>query len=513
MSARPMTRRSLLAATAGVLAGGMMRPGGTLAMLAAPQWPTVWEQSLGRLALTGATIELGRSADLVGVGWRGSTAAGVWLRFRRSGGGWSRWASAGAHGHGPDGPSPSGGVVGDPVWTGGSTAVQLRATRALSGVRLHLVDVSGGVGARRAALRSSPATAAALALATPILAAGPGQPPIVARRAWARGMAPPRVAPEYGAVRMAFVHHTENPNGYAPAEVPAMLRAIYAYHRFARGWNDIGYNFVIDRFGRTFEARAGGIDEPAVGAQAGGYNLVSTGVAILGSFAETPISRAAREALARLLAWKLSLHGLPATGRVTVRVNPAGAAFSKFPANAHVSFARISGHRDADSTDCPGNVLYGELPAIRARARRLAGRPTRATLVLLPATAPAPGAPGVTTAPGGAGTLGGTLEHLDGTPVAGAPIAVQARSVSAKGEVVGERTIAESATDPRGRWSLPITVLASRAGTWLRVLGAGTAGASVSEPLHVAGTVLLSAPGPPPAPPAPSARAAPPPAT
>ena len=85
-------------------------------------------------------------------------------------------------------------------------------------------------------------------------------------------MAAPRVAPEYGAVRMAFVHHTENPNGYSAGEVPAMLRAIFVFHRYVRGWNDIGYNFVIDLYGRIFEARAGGIDEPVVGAQAGGYN-------------------------------------------------------------------------------------------------------------------------------------------------------------------------------------------------------------------------------------------------
>ena len=74
----------------------------------------------------------------------------------------------------------------------------------------------------------------------------------------------------YGTVELAFVHHTENPNGYSAAQVPAMLRAIYAFHRYVNGWNDIGYNFVIDLYGRVFEARAGGIDQPVVGAQAGG---------------------------------------------------------------------------------------------------------------------------------------------------------------------------------------------------------------------------------------------------
>src|SRR6266513_5606224 len=110
---------------------------------------------------------------------------------------------------------------------------------------------------------------------------------------------------------MAFVHHTQKPNGYGRGEVPAMLRAIYAFHRYVNGWNDIGYNFAIDLYGRIFEARAGGIDEPVVGAHAGGYNLVSSGVAMLGSFVDGSPSRAAVAALKRLLAWKLALHGVP----------------------------------------------------------------------------------------------------------------------------------------------------------------------------------------------------------
>src|ERR1700730_8525778 len=132
-------------------------------------------------------------------------------------------------------------------------------------------------------------------------------------------MAHPRVAPAYGKVRVAFVHHTENPNGYSPGEVPAMLLAIFLFHGDVRGWNDIGYNFVVDLFGRVFEARAGGIDEPVVGAHAGGYNLVSTGVAVLGSFMSGPISAAARRTLQGLLGWKLSLHGAPCEGRGTLR--------------------------------------------------------------------------------------------------------------------------------------------------------------------------------------------------
>jgi hypothetical protein len=516
-----LTRRSLLAATAGALAAEMLRPAATLALLSGPPRAAIWERTLGGLPAAGTTIELGRSADLVGVRWRAPASARVWLRFRAADGAWSRWASAGAHGHGPDSPRPDRAVVGDPVWTGGARVVQVRASRALDDARLQLVDVSGGAGARLQAARSF-AAAAALPLATPLLAAGPGQPPIVARRAWAQGMAPPRVAPGYGAVRLAFVHHTENPNGYLAGEVPAMLRAIYAYHRFARGWNDIGYNFVVDLYGRIFEARAGGVDEPVVGAQAGGYNLASTGVAVLGSFAGTPISAAARAALERLLAWKLALHGAPAMGRVTVRVNPAGAIYSRFPANARVALPRIAGHRDGDSTNCPGDALYGELPAMRRSVRLLAGRPVRATIAMLPPAPPPPppppppalpppptsppgaAAPSAPVQAGEARTLAGTLMHLDGTPLAGARVVVQQRSVAARGQLVAERMIGEAVTDARGRWSLAVSFLARRGtSVSLRAMsaGAGGTGACVSDPLVLAGSVALTlaaAPGPSP---------------
>ena len=113
------------------------------------------------------------------------------------------------------------------------------------------------------------------------------------------------------------------------------------FHRRVRGWHDIGYNFALDRFGRLFEARAGGIDEAVTGAHAGGYNGCSTGVAVLGTYSSRPISLAARARLEQLLSWKLSLHGVGVLGRVLVTVDPAGAAYSRYPAGSEVSLPRI----------------------------------------------------------------------------------------------------------------------------------------------------------------------------
>ncbi len=522
MAAGRLTRRSLMLAAGGALAGRLVWPGGALATLAGPPRATLGVQRLGTLARGARTIALAHNADLVGLAWSGAAAARVQLRFRDASGRWSPWLSAAAGSHGPDlAPRAGGASVGGPVWTGGTRLVQLRSDRTLADARLHVIDVSAGAGAAalaRAAERSPLArlAAASLPLAAPVLQAGAGQPPIIARAAWAGGEAPPRVAPEYGAVRLAFVHHTENPNGYLAGEVPAMLRAIFAFHRYVNGWNDIGYNFVIDAFGRIFEARAGGIDEPVVGAHAGGYNLVSTGVAVLGSFMSVPISAAARAALQRLLAWKLALHGVPSQGRVTVRVNPAGAVYSRFPANALVPLPRIAGHRDGDSTDCPGDVLYGELPGVRAAVGQLAPSPARATLALTtvapaPAASPTPAPEGAPPAPAPTPTptpaLSGALALLDGTPVAGASVLIQQRSVARRGELVLERTLAQVATDAAGDWALPVTLtpggtrqrLALRAlylGSTAGAGGPAGAGACVSEPLALAAAALTPAPAP-----------------
>ncbi len=208
--------------------------------------------------------------------------------------------------------------------------MQLIPDRTLSGAVLRTVDVSAGAGARNAHQALSPR------LAEPRLPAGAGQPAILARGAWAGSGSPPAVAPAYGDVELAFVHHTDNPNGYSRNEVPAMVRAIYVFHRFVNGWDDIGYNFLVDLYGGIWEARAGGIDQAVVGAQAGGFNTNSTGIAMLGTFASVDISPAARRSLQALLSWKLALHGVPSVGEVTVRATERAPSTGRRtgPANA-----------------------------------------------------------------------------------------------------------------------------------------------------------------------------------
>ena len=77
------------------------------------------------------------------------------------------------------------------------------------------------------------------------------------------------------------------------------------------------------------------------------------------------------DALARLIGWKLSLHGVPVLGQTTLI--SAGGADNRYRSGTPVLFNRVSGHRDGDATSCPGDALYRQLPDLRNRANGYAG--------------------------------------------------------------------------------------------------------------------------------------------
>jgi hypothetical protein len=422
-----LTRRGLIrsaAAGAGALAGGS---------LLAPR--TVFAGESGEAVFrvnvqgSGRVIATKRPFDLIGID--GVPGSGAQVRARGEDGRWTDWLEVtAARGHGPDDAAPS--TLSDPVWTGPADAFEVRSKRPLHGARAVLVHSGGTAHA-----------AAAKHYVASNLPAGPGQPAIIARSSWASAACKPRVPAVFGAVQLAFVHHTVSSNAYSASQSAAMVRSICLFHKYGNGWNDIGYNFVVDRYGQIFEARAGGSDEAIVGAQAGGYNVYSTGVALLGTFSGGGPNRQTFNALSHLLAWKLSVHGIELPGTVTVQVTSQGAPYSRYRAGSRVRLNRIAGHRDGDTTSCPGTGMYRQLPRLRQVVRGLAG------------TVGALSLQGQAAQPGSV-TVGGSLS-AGGVAIGGATIEVQRRSTTK-----GDATLATATTNADGSWSVALP-LASNA--------------------------------------------------
>ena len=257
------------------------------------------------------------------------------IRVRR-GGGWSRWQHLGVHGAGGS----------DPVWVGRARVVQYRLSRRVPGLRLHFVSVARPRVRAGAAQASTPHS--------PTSRARSGAPTSV-RRA---------TAPSYGPVKAVAVHHTVSLNDYTPEEAPQIVLAICRYHRNSNGWNDIGYNALVDKYGTIYEGRAGGLDQAVIGAQAQGFNAQTAGVANIGDYTSTGASDAALAATADYIRWKLTVHGQPLSGPVTL--TSAGGPESRYSAGTKVTVDRVLGHRDVGKTACPGDGLYAQLDQIRS---------------------------------------------------------------------------------------------------------------------------------------------------
>ena len=182
--------------------------------------------------------------------------------------------------------------------------------------------------------------------------------------------------PSYGTVKTGFIHHTVNTNNYSAKQVPSLLRGIYAYHTQSRGWRDIGYNYLVDRFGRIWEGRYGGVTRAVVGAHTLGYNEVSFAMSAIGNFDIARPPAAVLTAYARLFAWKLSLYNIRAdTPRIHVKTRYLHA---------------INGHRDVGQTACPGRYLYAQIPYIRTLAQRIQNAAQSGVAVPTPKPTPTP---------------------------------------------------------------------------------------------------------------------------
>ncbi len=339
--------------------------------------------------------------SLVGLHWQGSGT--VSFRTRNGGGGWSAWQDAAPEAEDtPDAGSPEAVVgrgwrLGNPYWVGVATRLEVRTRGAVGRVKAYYVrsGLAGGAGTRalaaatpRAATTTGTTTAGAttgaatttgVATITSTTAVAPATttaalpaaytaspravpPAMLSRTQWGANVFISKPSLYAAAVRFAVIHHTAGVNAYAAADSAAIVRGIQLYHVQGNGWNDVGYNFVVDKYGQIFEGRNGGIDRAVIGAHAVGFNAGSVGIAVIGSYGKAGISSAAQEAIKRLLGWRLDVaHVDPLS---TLSWSSGGNP--RYPRGIPVFLRAVSGHRDTGFTDCPGDALYRSLDGLSA---------------------------------------------------------------------------------------------------------------------------------------------------
>jgi len=314
--------------------------------------------------------------SMVGFTWAAASAAPQ-VRIRsRTGNRWGGWQQVPLLHDVPDDPGAGSRLGTDVVWIGPATGVQIRVEGRrpddLTLVLLHPARRTSDlvldqqVSARALAAEEEPATRVP-------------RPDLIGRSDWGANESLRSGRPTYNnTIRQVHVHHTVNSNSYARGDVPAMIRGMYAYHTQSLGWSDIGYNFLVDRFGRAYVGRAGGPAKLVRGAHTLGFNHDSTGISVIGNYETARPTNAALDTLAAVAAWKLARFDRKP--RQKIRVTSTGS--DRFAAGQSVRLPVIDGHRDTNETACPGQHLYGALPKVRRRANRIINGTTQTAIVV-----------------------------------------------------------------------------------------------------------------------------------
>lgn len=300
--------------------------------------------------------------------WQSSEPAGsgliIAIRTAQDGQPWSDWFTVAPNDDftPPGATDVTGDMVTVPAVEGRHTRLQYRVQLSgsqpdaptLHWLRFTFIDSTHG-----------PGNADVQPIASDAPESGFPKPPVVPRSQWCTDPACNYSdGLEYVSVNHLVVHHTVTSGG---PDWPAIVRAIWYFHTFDRGWGDIGYNYLVDPNGIIYEGHLGGDD--VVGTHAGNANHGSMGAALIGDYSNIDPNNSMLNALANLLAWKADQKGidvfsasrLPALGACYDPVNnPGGTVCWGLP--------NLMGHRDVFgglNTQCPGEHMHALLPWLR----------------------------------------------------------------------------------------------------------------------------------------------------
>ncbi|MGA1146565.1 MAG: SpoIID/LytB domain-containing protein [Candidatus Nanopelagicales bacterium] len=288
---------------------------------------------------------------------------------------WSTWEPLTITDHGPDpGSTEASGIRfgTDPLLTDTAEGVQVRIDTpggdVPEGAEVMLVDnpvveEDGELPAPADGSAIAPVSVAQASTAAVM-------PTIISRAEWGADESLRRGSPQYApTIKAAFVHHTASRNNYTPEQAAKQVRNLYSYFTKGLRYSDMGYNFLVDRFGRLYEGRAGGLDQSVVGGHTAGFNDSTFAISAIGNFhKETPPAdqmAAIVDSISSLTAWKLAMNHRDPNGTITL-VSDSDRGTSRYRPGEATNALVIGGHGDIGKTSCPGRHLEPQLPAIRA---------------------------------------------------------------------------------------------------------------------------------------------------
>ena len=239
--------------------------------------------------------------------------------------------------------------------------------QSVSAVTTRLITPASFSTAETAALPASTVPAA-----LPVATSANGLPvPVTTRAEWGANASYMSWDPDYASAGHVVVHHTAGTNNYSAGQSASIVRGIYYYHAVTLDWGDIGYNFLIDKYGTVFEGRSGSVAAPAgemsVGAHARGVNTGTMGLSMMGDYSSISPSDAQLSSVGKMAGWFLKRAGImDANGWAGLHVWTT----ERYQAGSTISMPRILAHRDVGYTSCPGDVGYSRLGTIRTIAQQ-----------------------------------------------------------------------------------------------------------------------------------------------
>lgn len=295
------------------------------------------------------------SFDMVGLLWDSGDVEHLWLQVQDADGRWGEWLDVPVdESHGED---DGGGRPGSsPVYTGDAVGVRFAVVGAPSGADVMSIDTQ----------QLGPRGASSLAASVPEPDPWWDGPDFVRDRSdWDTiGCRRPGANYYYSTPRAVVVHHTAASNNYSQADVPGIIRGHCVFHVQGRGWDDLAYNFMVDRFGTVWEGRTGSKTTAVRGGHTAGFNAQTSGVAMMGNFESSPPSATHLDGLRKILNWLTGWYSIDPTGSVTLYAGSANRG--GWDEDEPVTVPTIVGHTTLGSTSCPGAAFHALFPALRA---------------------------------------------------------------------------------------------------------------------------------------------------